>query len=157
MWLKLLFRLEPKVSRQRGVCLLMDCVGLTAPAIAAGVFAAWLVNWRGAPPTRDWSREALVSHDGCSCDEELRQLLKANSDLEWHRLFLLAAGTLLFCFLAVSVAVASALLGCCWPCVCLEAARGRRRNQRPHSVKVGPANRSNDDILAILAANEVRR
>ena len=135
----------------------MDCAGSTLLALAIGSIIAWTVNWWTSPPKSDWQR-ALPVHEGCSCDEELRQLLRANADLEWHRLFLIAAAFLLASLLLIAGVLSIAALGCCWPCACLAGLRARprgviaSRGQRERKTEEAQSN-----LLAILAANEVRR
>ena len=89
----------------------------------------------------------------CSCDEELRELLKARGDLEWYRL---AALALAVACLALTAASASlCLLAAGW-CGAGSALATRRHAPGPRAT-VGPPAPATPDVLASLAASEVRR
>ena len=143
---------------KRGRAWLMVCVGSPLPVIAVGSILAWSVNWLYTPSKPDWSRAPAFAHESCSCDEELRQLLRAHSDLEWFRLFLILAATVLACLVIAAAGIATAVLGCCWPCAYLACLRPRARDSYPVRAR-SPLARDHKqaDLLAILAAGEIRR
>ena len=99
----------------------------------------------------------------CTCDEELRQLLSQQAALEWWRLAAAVLGVI-----AVLAVVLLALIGLCWAGACGWCCR--RRPAAPpegpraaEAVAAGPApvlrprTKPTPELLAILAAQEVRR
>ena len=83
-----------------------------------------------------------------SCEVELRQLLELHDKLEWYRLLVLALCAVLgglLCLLGIVVACAC---GCCARCLTRPA---------PQPVIAPSARRGDATLLALLAAQEVRR
>ncbi len=81
-----------------------------------------------------------------SCDSELRLLLDTRGQLEHYRLLLLAAGCLVGLLVVLIGCLSACLPGCCPAC----RREAPQRNQ--------PAAKKGDrDLLALLAAAEVRR
>ena len=104
---------------------------------------------------RDWSAMPIApsAHElpsGCSCHFEFRQQLELRDQLDWFRLAL--AGVIaLAALLAVLLCVATA-------CACgFCAAAPRRRGETAAPRTATPTPRADPALLAVLAAQEVRR
>ena len=93
----------------------------------------------------------------CTCEEELRELLNQQAALEWWRLLAAALGAV-----AGLAVVLLALVSLCWAGVCVWCCRTRPGPApRPHAGAAAPPRpggaRATPELLAILAAREVRR
>ncbi len=113
------------------------------PTILIGA-AVWNGPWvRGLVP-------APVAHEiaPVSCDAELRQQLELRDQLEWYRIALAVLACLLLLLLGL---LAAAVCGC--PCCAVCPTRGRAAAPRTAQ----PAKKGDSQVLALLAAQEVRR
>ena len=92
----------------------------------------------------------------CTCDEELRQLLHQQAALDWWRLLAATLGAL-----AGLAAILLALISLCWAGVCVSCCRTRpgAAAGAPGAAAQAPRQgaRATPELLAILAAREVRR
>ena len=129
------------------------------PVIAAGSLAAYIAASFGGAPAKEVVRTYSASAEACTCDEELRELLRAHADLEWFRLVGLGACFLLACGVVLVSIVGTLAFGCCWPCACLAGGVGRSRVAAAACGRDSPARleRRQPEVLALLAAAEVRR
>ena len=129
------------------------------PVFIAGSLAAWIAGLFGRAPVKEAVRAYAVSAEACSCDEELRELLRAHADLEWFRLVGLGACFLLACGIVLVSIVGTLAFGCCWPCACLAGGVGRSRLAAVARARDSPVRleRRQPEVLALLAAAEVRR
>lgn len=115
------------------------------------VAAALIWSWaQPAPPTAPAAAEPLFGGG----DRELRELLRARSDLEWFRLVACFLGVVAAFLLVAALALIGCLLGCCQSCYAAFVSRaGAGRAEAPLS----PARRGDPNLLAFLVASEVRR
>ena len=129
------------------------------PVFIAGSLAAYIAAVFGGSPAKEAVRAYTVSAEACSCDEELRELLRAHADLEWYRLVGLGACFLLACGIVLVSIVGTLAFGCCWPCACLAGGVGRSRLAAVARARDSPVRleRRQPEVLALLAAAEVRR
>ena len=111
--------------------------------VATCIVSAW---WVKAPSP---AAPPVLSHEAAppiSCDSELRQLLDSRALVEHYRLLLLAGCGVVGVLLALIGCLGACLLGCCPVC-------RRKAVAKPAAV----TKRGDRDLLALLAAAEVRR
>lgn len=144
---------EPGLARMADGCWSGPFWALAAVALARCL--GW-TNLEGSTP----SPAPVLG--GCSCELELRELLEARKDLERFAALAFGLGLLAVLFAAVILLLCLAL---CGHVVCCARLLGRRVPQPAVSRSLpggpsptkSPARLADSEVLALLAAAEVRR